>query len=175
MKNKEQHGFTLIELLIVVLIIAILAAIAVPNFLEFQTRAKCSRVHNDLRNLAVAMEAYCVDDGNYIPHVNTLAEFNRLTTPIAYLSTTPQCPFAKIRSDQFNQFDTSSLDYHYEDLPHWGANTPGGILTRELASRGQKWIIWSIGPDIIHNMHSVGPYDPTNGATSLGDLYRSGP
>ena len=56
-----RKGFTLIELLIVVLIIAILAAIAVPNFLEFQTRAKVSRTKSDLRVIATGIEAYYVD------------------------------------------------------------------------------------------------------------------
>lgn len=55
------NGFTLIELLIVVAIIAILAAIAVPNFLEAQVRSKTSRVLSDLRTLRTAVEAYAVD------------------------------------------------------------------------------------------------------------------
>ncbi len=57
----KKRGFTLIELLIVVAIIAILAAIAVPNFLEAQVRSKVSRVKSDMRTLATGIEAYYVD------------------------------------------------------------------------------------------------------------------
>ena len=52
-------AFTLIELLIVVAIIAILAAIAVPNFLEAQVRAKISRAKADMRSLAIMRETGC--------------------------------------------------------------------------------------------------------------------
>ena len=62
----RSEGFTLIELLIVVAIIAILAAIAVPNFLEAQTRSKVSRLISDMRTLVTALEAYRVDHNRYI-------------------------------------------------------------------------------------------------------------
>jgi prepilin-type N-terminal cleavage/methylation domain-containing protein len=63
--KKRLTAFTLIELLIVVAIIAILAAIAVPNFLEAQTRSKVSRVYADFRSIATAIESYAVDTNKY--------------------------------------------------------------------------------------------------------------
>ncbi|MBM3333558.1 prepilin-type N-terminal cleavage/methylation domain-containing protein, partial [Candidatus Sumerlaeota bacterium] len=102
---NRRTGFTLIELLIVVAIIAILAAIAVPNFLEAQTRSKVSRVKSDQRTLSMAIEAYTLDndrppiDANHGYQVLTLwtsttrdNAFNCLTTPIAYITTIPIDP-----------------------------------------------------------------------------------
>ncbi len=63
---SNRRGFTLIELLIVVAIIAILAAIAVPNFLEAQTRAKVSKAKADMRSMSTAIESYYVDYNNYV-------------------------------------------------------------------------------------------------------------
>jgi len=105
----KQSAFTLIELLIVVAIIAILAAIAVPNFLEAQVRSKVSRARGDMRTLALAEEAYYVDwntytfsnGGQFNPWDNVGAGagqwsgFRMLTTPVAYITTIPTQPFAE--------------------------------------------------------------------------------
>src|SRR5438067_8339679 len=96
-----RRAFTLIELLIVVAIIAILAAIAVPNFLEAQTRAKVSRAKADLRTVATALEAYNVDTNKYPPdfgygaiYSSFLPRLAHLTSPVAYITSVPEDPFA---------------------------------------------------------------------------------
>ena len=168
----KLKGFTLIELLIVVAIIAILAAIAVPNFLEAQVRSKVSRAYNDMRNLATALESYRIDNNRYIPHVDSIAEFNALTSPIAYITSLPQDPFLIQRGRR-----EDTWNYHMEDLAYMTVAwpEPGRSMAADLYAKGKVWLLWSIGPDLIVNIHTVGLYDATNGTRSLGDLARSGP
>lgn len=109
-RNQTMQGFTLIELLIVVAIIAILAAIAVPNFLEAQTRAKISRGKADMRAMVTAMETYRIDNNRYIDAVTNsdmldhgnsagwpdppYSALRLLSSPIAYMSSIPRkAPF----------------------------------------------------------------------------------
>jgi len=176
LKLRCERGFTLIELLIVVAIIAILAAIAVPNFLEAQTRSKIARVKSDERNIATALESYRIDNNSYIRHIDSIREFYPLTTPIAYITSVPQCPFARIYALREN-LGADAWNYHMEPILDmislWP--DPGASMCRDLYAHGKVWLLWSIGPDLVHNMNTVGEYDSTNGTRSLGDISRSGP
>ncbi len=62
---KGEKGFTLIELLIVVAIIGILAAIAIPQFARYRQRSYNAAAQSDLRNLRTDLEAYFADNFNY--------------------------------------------------------------------------------------------------------------
>ncbi len=85
----------MIELLVVVGVIGILASIALPNFLEAQTRSKVSRVKSGLRTVATALEAYHVDYKHYPPWLSHGMSINPtsrrlipLTTPRAFVPLT---------------------------------------------------------------------------------------
>ncbi|HEX8680393.1 MAG TPA: prepilin-type N-terminal cleavage/methylation domain-containing protein [Chthoniobacterales bacterium] len=59
--NKNRGGFTLVEIMIVVAIIALLAAIAVPGFLRARKRSQASRIINDLRLIDSAVDQYAIE------------------------------------------------------------------------------------------------------------------
>jgi len=87
MLNRNSKGFTLIELLIVVAIIGIIAAIAIPNLLNAIDRGKHKRTMADLRSIGTAVESYAVDNNVY-PVANSAATLVTSVQPI-YIKTMP--------------------------------------------------------------------------------------
>jgi prepilin-type N-terminal cleavage/methylation domain-containing protein len=75
-QRQDNRGFTLIELLIVVVIIGILAAIAIPKFQTTKGKANAAALKSDLRNLATAEESYMFDNNSYTSVVSALS-FNQ--------------------------------------------------------------------------------------------------
>lgn len=186
-----RNGFTLIELLIVVVIIAILSAIVVPNFLEAQTRAKVSRVKSDFRALAVGLESYFIDQNRY-PTVNSsFSELQPrlipLTTPISYLSTIPTDSFIR-KTDNFVGLN-SVQDPTGKQFLYNTANINLAFGNAGAQNEGRSsWSLTSGGPDlevsfpyyaftqsfVINDSYIQQIYDPTNGTISFGDIFSRG-
>ena len=75
--NKRRGGFTLVEIMIVVAIIALLAAIAVPGFLRARKRSQASRIINDLRLIDSAVDQYAIENNKASGFVVTVAEWTK--------------------------------------------------------------------------------------------------
>ncbi|MBN2326593.1 MAG: prepilin-type N-terminal cleavage/methylation domain-containing protein [Candidatus Omnitrophica bacterium] len=182
-----QKGFTLIELLIVVAIIGILAAIAVPNFLNAQVRAKIAKVEGEFRSISTALEAYNLDRNGYLPYPDWGGHthpryLNALSTPITYLSAPDSIydPFRKqyiadndgVDKPRYGYFDprTSPVQWFIEPSSYQGVKLPGNY----------QYTLISIGPSHVQHVDGGTPtgfivYDPTNGVSSWGNIYRFGP
>lgn len=195
MAIMREPGFTLIELLIVVAIIGILAAIAVPNFLNARLRATVARVQGDHAALATAIESYFVDN-NAHPCPELASDENRLTTWPYYLPDSLMTPVSYISEakivDPFGRppVDLPDLVSRYrfkvfrcqtrQDLSD--RQSPGAIGARSVLG---EWMLVSHGPnrwlDLPTNFADGRnetdwfwlPYDPSNGLMTNGDLIRS--
>ena len=88
-QKRRRGGFTLIELMIVIAIIAILAAILVPNFIRARAQGQLTACKSNLKNIGTAMEMYSTDWSGKYPSGTTMP----LLTP-NYLKTIPECPAA---------------------------------------------------------------------------------
>ncbi len=203
-RTFKIKGFTLIELLIVVAIIGILAAIAVPNFMNARLRATIAKVQGDIKALATAVEMYTVDHGAYpddgqVTGIPWWANNWHLTSPVSYIAAIPSDPFLK--SSRAGQTTGGLRHYWYTSYDGYGMmRNPG----RQFAVAGRRSVrlydkprdqfrfaFISPGPDGCwewdrgNGISDCNPpcpflgdvyyYDTTNGLISQGDLYVYGP
>ena len=191
----RKTAFTLIELLIVVAIIAILAAIAVPNFLEAQTRAKVSRAKSDMRSVATALEAYRLDNNDYprfslepqpfslpggpgpnpgggdgcIPAVRV----GGLTSPVAYITSIPNDPFGDVLSEDLFNFGGAAqiTDTYYFNTRGWFEcrGFPWLVSPQNSDEGTAEWVLLSKGPN---KLFAPPPPEVTNGVDHVDRPFR---
>ena len=105
----KQSGFTLIELLIVIIIIGILAAIAIPMFLNQRDKAKDSAVKEAIHSLQVGVQSYAVDHSDAYP--TTVTQANLVDSSGAnYVDNWPHNPWT---TNPMADSTTNQGDYHY--------------------------------------------------------------
>ena len=199
MNMFSRQSFTLIELLIVVSIIGILAAIAIPNFLNAQVRAKVARCKSDLRSLATASDMYKLDNNAYPwprQSGNYVAVVTELTTPVSYISSVDvEDPFNP--KEFIEYFESSVPTYVWINYRGRWSQGESGRWGELVSQFPQGFALNSTGPDHVHsggvhppleirfdktvtggNVPAGNPldkiYDPSNGVTSLGDIVRYG-
>jgi prepilin-type N-terminal cleavage/methylation domain-containing protein len=187
----ERRGFTLIELLIVVAIIGILAAIAVPNFMNARTRAMVARVYGDIRAIGNALEVYALDNNEYPNFMppggpNDLGKFGlkKLSSPISYISSAilwdPFMP-AGVETNHGPSYPPP-YNYIYHDQKTTGGRNSNWWQNYDPEGKYQ-WYLCSVGPDqLFYHPDTSAPrwnwlisYHPSNGLVSLGNIYLYGP
>ncbi|MBN2330139.1 MAG: prepilin-type N-terminal cleavage/methylation domain-containing protein [Candidatus Omnitrophica bacterium] len=180
----QKRAFTLIELLIVVAIIGILAAIAVPNFLNAQVRAKIARVKGDLKAVSSALEMYRLDNNAFPlgPGPDLLSWSVVLTTPVSYISNVNmQDPFGGADKFSFGSSFDLQTSYKYFNFKYYPDDPSSTWVGRAgLPHRSMEgYLLYSFGPDKAQTAlewYAVGEGNPgmvyqmSNGLISHGDI-----
>ena len=180
--RRRGHAFTLIELLVVMAIISILATIAMPNFLEAQTRAKVTRMKADMRSMATALESYMVDQNHYpmrrdqytnpsppgilpappfkekvcdVSHPTASVGLHVITTPIAYFNSLPRDIFNEPARAKCTD-DNLLLDC----IDYWDSTQVDAWLGwrngLSVPGKAKGWMLVSVGPDKYFGLTSMG-------------------
>lgn len=179
-----MKGFTLIELLIVVAIIGILAAIAVPNFMNAMIRAKVSRSMSDQRTLENAILQYTLDHNDIPPHSEEPNQNHWLTTPVAYISGFLYDPFQKVPTGTellTTEFAHTKFQHHWDpyDKRYWPELTAAYFdpkINPDFGPRRQAvGVLFGMGPAMVYKGASTldwHPYEQSNGLISIGLIRR---
>ncbi|HQQ00993.1 MAG TPA: type II secretion system protein GspG [bacterium] len=199
-RSGRLPAFTLIELLIVVAIIGILAAIAVPNFVQAQIRSKVARAKADLKSISTALDSYYLDQKAYpigrtfcAGSMNEVDDYNicppEITSPVAYINERPLDVFNPGRQYKYL---APGLGYSNHVLTYLTIWVPKSFPSESGADQDLPYFsqeaspvdygIWSVGPkgaksfwesDVAHiPVPKRTWYDPTNGVSSEGVIAR---
>ncbi|MBL8112694.1 MAG: prepilin-type N-terminal cleavage/methylation domain-containing protein [Acidobacteria bacterium] len=133
--NKNRKGFTLIELLIVVAIIGIIVAIAIPNLLNAIQRAKQKKTMGDMRSIGTAAESYAVD-------------YNRYPAAAASIAGTPS---AAITATVTNSLEPTYIK-KLPTLDGWSSPLLYGVFLNN-----SEYVIFSAGRNGATSAYSGGP------------------
>lgn len=204
-KQMRKEGFTMIELLIVIAIITVITAIAVPNLISANVKAKVKGIKAEMGSIAIALEDYRMDEGDYpidpehtgsgygadviakpnidIDDPTDAIGLGQLVFPMGaidsvYLYRIPDDPFNDGGEEEWNG-TSGAHDNHYS---YFTADASGAASSSEA----KYWALVSYGPDKDLDITSYSDardaydngtdlYDPDSGITSNGDIVIIGP
>ena len=162
MKKLNKKGFTLIELMIVIAIIAILAAILVPNFVKARAQGQLTACKSNLKNIGTAEEMFAADhNGRYTGTLRYLQDGSQ-----NYMRVIPTCPL--VPASDYTYAAIKNPDFYYVECTtgnHMQAGTAAVKYPQFDSSIGLICPLKDEDSDIARNS-----YDPQSVMTSLGGV-----